>query len=319
MTTNNNNNNPGHKATTKENNSMGTVTKTAKKKDAAYEVITQAILSKLEEGTIPWKKPWVSEAPRNLRSKKAYRGINHFLLSLSAYSNPYWLTYKQAKEFGGQVRKGEKSTPVVFWKWFENTSTNEETGEEETTRRPMLRYYRIFNLEQIDGIDPKRVPAWGVEAEHDFQPVEAAEGIIEAMPQRPIIKNEGQRACYNVRSDVVSMPDPKLFKGDAEYYSTLFHEIGHATGAEARLNRFNADDTVNFGSTDYSKEELIAEMTAAFLCDTCGIVQATLDNSAAYIQGWLKKLKNEPRMVVYAAAQAQKAADFIQGVKWDKK
>ncbi len=296
-----------------------TVTKKASKKDAAYEVITQAILSKLEEGTIPWKKPWVSEAPRNLRSKKSYRGINHFLLSLSEYSNPYWLTYRQAKEYGGQVRKGEKSTPVVFWKWFENTKTDEETGEEKIARIPMLRYYRIFNLEQIDGIKPERIPAWGVEAQHDFEPIEAAEGIIGAMRQCPIIKNEGQRACYNVRSDVVTMPDPKLFKGDAEYYSTLFHEIGHATGAEARLNRFNADDTVNFGSTDYSKEELIAEMTAAFLCDACQIVQATLDNSAAYIQGWLKKLKNEPRMVVYAAAQAQKAADFIQGVTFESK
>lgn len=297
---------------------METVTKKAKAKDAAYEVITQAILSKLEEGTIPWKKPWVSEAPRNLRSKKAYRGINHFLLSLSEYSNPYWLTYRQAKEFGGNVRKGEKSTPVVFWKWFENTSTDDETGEETVTRRPMLRYYRIFNLEQIDGIKEERIPAWGKDAERDFEPVEAAEGIIEAMPQRPIIKTEGQRACYNVRSDVVSMPDTKLFKSDAGYYGTLFHELGHATGAEARLNRFNADDTVNFGSTDYSKEELIAEMTAAFLCDACNIVQATLDNSAAYIQNWLKKLKSEPRMVVYAAAQAQKAADFIQGVTFEK-
>jgi antirestriction protein ArdC len=308
----------GHTATTKENGHM-TVTKTAKKKDAAYEVITQAILDKLESGTVPWRKPWVSEAPRNLRSKKAYRGINHFLLSLSEYSNPYWLTYKQAKEFGGQVRKGEKSTPVVFWKWFENATEDEETGEVTISRRPMLRYYRIFNLEQIDGIKEDKIPAWGVEAEHDFQPVEAAEGIIGAMPQCPIIKTEGQRACYNVRSDVVSMPDTKLFKGDEAYYGTLFHELGHATGAEARLNRFNADDTVNFGSADYSKEELIAEMTAAFLCDACGIVQATLDNSAAYIQGWLKKLKNEPRMVVYAAAQAQKAADFIQGINWDKK
>ena len=295
---------------------MTTVTKKAKGKDAAYEVITQAILSKLEEGTIPWKKPWVSEAPRNLRSKKAYRGINHFLLSLSEYSNPYWLTYKQAKEFGGQVRKGEKSTPVIFWKWFENTKTDDETGEEKTSRVPMLRYYRIFNLEQIDGINPERIPVWGKDAERDFEPIEAAEAVVKAMPQCPIVKTEGQRACYNVRSDVVSMPDVKLFKSDPDYYSTLFHELAHSTGAEARLNRFNADDTVHFGSTDYSKEELIAEMTAAFLCDSCQIVQATLDNSAAYIQGWLKKLKNEPRMVVLAAAQAQKAADFIQGIKW---
>lgn len=297
---------------------MTTVTKNAKGTPAAYEVITQAILAKLEEGTVPWRKPWVSETPRNLRSKKAYRGINRFLLSLSEYSNPYWLTYKQAKAYGGHVKKGEKSTPVIFWKWFENTSTDDD-GEETTTRRPMLRYYRIFNLEQIDGIKEERIPAWGKDANRDFEPIEAAEGIVKAMPQCPIIKNEGQRACYNVRSDVVSMPDTKLFKGDEAYYCTLFHELGHATGAEARLNRFTADDTVHFGSTDYSKEELIAEMTAAFLCDTCQIVQATIDNSAAYIQGWLKKLKNEPRMVVLAAAQAQKAADFIQGIKWGDK
>ena len=283
-------------------------------KNVSYEVITDAIIAKLEKGQIPWEKPWHSEAPKNLVSKKSYRGINVFMLSLSEYACPYWLTYRQAKGLGGHVSKGEKSTPVVFWKWFENVTENAETGEAEISRRPMLRYYRVFNLEQCEGIDSAKVPTWGIDAEREFTPIEAAEKIVDAMPQRPIVKHEGQRACYNVRSDVVTMPPHKLFKGDEEYYSTLFHELGHATGAEARLHRFNADENVFFGSTDYSKEELCAEMTAAFLCGDSGI-ERTIDNSAAYIKGWLKKLRSEKRLVVLAAAQAQKAADFIKGIK----
>lgn len=287
------------------------------KENPSYDVITTAIIAELEKGNVPWKKPWSTEAPQNLVSKKSYRGINVFMLLCSPYSCPYWLTYKQAKSLGGHVKKGEKSTPVVFWKWFENAKENEETGEVEVSRRPMLRYYRVFNLEQCEGIDSAKVPAWGNEAEREFEPIEAAEGIVENMPQRPIIKHEGQRACYNVRSDVVTMPKHEAFTSDEAYYTTLFHELGHATGAEARLHRFNSDEAVFFGSTDYSKEELAAEMTAAFLCGASGIEQ-TLENSAAYIKGWLKKLKSEKRLVVLAAAQAQKAADFIRGIKFDK-
>lgn len=286
------------------------------KKAVSYQVITDAIIAQLESGTVPWRKPWTGEGPKNLISKKAYRGINVFMLSIQPYANPFWVTYKQAKSLGGHVTKGQKSTPVVFWKWFDNIS-EDENGEEVNKRRPMLRYYRVFNVEQCEGIPAEKIPAWGQGAALDFNPIKEAEKIVDGMPQKPIIKHEGQRAFYNVRSDGITMPPKELFHSVPEYYGTLFHELGHATGAEARLNRFNASDPVNFGDADYSKEELVAEMSSAFLCGASQL-ELTLDNSAAYIQGWLKKLKEDHRLVVLAAAQAQKAADFVLGTKFDK-
>lgn len=268
------------------------------KKSVSYQVITDAIIAQLEKGTVPWRKPWTSESPANLISKKSYRGINVFMLSIQPYACPYWVTYKQAKSLGGHVRKGEKSTPVVFWKWFDNIS-EDENGEEVNKRRPMLRYYRVFNAEQCEGIPADKIPAWGQDATRQFNPIEEADKIVNAMPQKPIIKHEGQAACYNVLSDVVTMPPKELFHSEPEYYGTLFHELGHATGAEARLHRFNSSDPVNFGNADYSKEELIAEMSSAFLCGASQL-ELTLDNSAAYIQGWLKKLKEDHRLVVLA-------------------
>jgi antirestriction protein ArdC len=280
-----------------------------------YEIVTNRIMTFLEEGTIPWKKPWRStEGPRNLISKKPYRGINQFLLNCSSYSSPYWLTYRQAQEKGGHIRKGEKSSLVVFWKWINTVKETSEgiTGPEEDqgsklTKMPMLRYYQCFNLEQTEGI-PHPVEE---EITHPFTPIEQAEQIIANMPQRPDIHYGGDRAFYSPHLDYIQLPHHETFHSPAGFYSTLFHEAAHATGHQNRLGRKGITESSYFGSHSYSQEEMLAELTASMLCGVAGIEQTTIENSAAYIQGWLKALKGDKKLAIIAAGQAQKAADFI--------
>lgn len=279
-----------------------------------YEIITDRIISQLELGTIPWSKPWSGTQfhPRNLVSKRPYRGVNPFLLACCDFDSPYWLTFRQAKQLGGSVKKGEKSMPVVFWKW--NEVEDRESGE--LREVPILRYYNVFNLSQCDLPEEKQPPK--VEAKtFSFSPIELCEKVVAEMPQQPVIKNDTVSAFYRPSSDEVHMPPTERFETATAYYSTLFHELTHATGHESRLNRDGICEVAEFGSRTYSKEELVAEMGAAFLCGHCSIEDATIENSASYIQGWLKKLRGDSRLVVHAAAAAQKAADFILGRKDD--
>ena len=180
-----------------------------------------------------------------------------------------------------------------------------------TKRIPLLRYYTVFNLEQTTGIETPMEPH-----KQTFQPIERCEALVASMPQRPTLHHGEPRAYYRPLVDAINMPRPELFDSPEEYYSTLFHEMTHSTGHERRLNRPTLTDLCPFGSTNYSKEELVAEMGAAFLCGVCGIENRTVDNSAAYIASWLRVLKNDKQMVILAAAQAQRAADFIQGVTY---
>jgi antirestriction protein ArdC len=275
----------------------------------AYQVITDRVITLLEQGNIPWQKPWQSGQllPQNLISRKAYRGVNVFLLHAMMYESPFWLTFNQAKELGGNVKRGEKACPVVFWKWLDVDENNERK------RVPFLRYYSVFNIAQCEGIEAHVPETEQTKRQHN--PIEAGERIVSAMPSRPEIKHGLDRAYYSPGGDFVGMPSPEQFKSGEDYYSVLFHELTHSTGHESRLNRkgvSGADGQWSaFGSQSYSKEELVAEMGAAFLCGQAGIVERTLDNSAAYIKSWLSRLKDDARLVVQAAAQAQKAADFI--------
>ena len=275
-------------------------------KNDAYQVITDRIIEILEQGTVPWHKPWSGGGEaRNLVSKRSYRGINRFLLNISSYASPFWATYNQVQKLGGHVRKGEKSTPVVFWKWLDKE--NPETNEIE--RRPFLRYYRVFNLEQTEGLESPASEA--IEAV-TFSPIEQCEQLVAAMPNRPVIQHEFQAAWYRPSTDLINMPKPESFESAEEYYCVLYHELAHAVGHVSRLNRPTLTDMAPFGSTNYSKEELVAEMTAAMLCAVTGIENKTIENSAAYLQGWLDRLKKDRRLVVTAAAQAQRAADYVQ-------
>jgi antirestriction protein ArdC len=280
-----------------------------------YDIVTDKIMELLEQGEIPWKKPWKStDGAKNLISKKPYRGINQFLLNCSPYSSPYWLTYRQAQEKGGHIRKGEKSMLVVFWKWIYTVKETTEgiTGPEEDQgskliKAPMLRYYQCFNLEQTEGI-PHPVEE---EVTHPFTPIEQAEQIIANMPQRPDIHYGGDRAFYSPHLDYIQLPPHETFHSPEGFYSTLFHEAAHATGHQNRLGRKGITESSYFGSHSYSQEEMLAELTASMLCGVAGIEQDTIENSVSYIQGWLKVLRNDKKLLIYAAAAAQKAADFI--------
>jgi len=276
-------------------------------RESAYQLITGRIILLLQGGSVPWRKPWKTQShlPRNLISKREYRGINIFLLLAMGYESPYWATFNQVRELGGSVRKDEKSSLVVFWKWLEV-----EEGAEKK-RIPLLRYYCVFNAQQCEGIDqylPK--PQTPVIA---CSPIEAAERIVAGMPRRPLIEHGQRRAFYSPLRDMVGMPSRERFVGTEDYYSTLFHKLTHATGHESRLNRRGVAGERHFGSEPYSKEELVAEMGSCFLCGQAGIVERTIDNSAAYLNGWLRSLKHDATLVVQAAAQAQRAADFIMG------
>jgi antirestriction protein ArdC len=270
-----------------------------------YQMINKRIIDLLEKDEIPWRKPWVSGDPVNFITRKPYRGINPFILISSGFSCPYWVSFKQAKGKGGRIKKGEKGFPVVFWKWIEILDHESESGKKNV---PFLRYYTVFNLEQTDGIEIPKTQT------RDFNPITKAEKVIREMLNAPLIKYNEPRAYYRPSEDLVNMPKQNLFRSDEEYYSTLFHELTHSTGHECRLNRNEISSVSHFGSHDYSKEELVAEMGSAFLCGYCGIEPAVIENQAAYIQNWLKRLRNNKKWLILAASKAQRAADLILGI-----
>ncbi|PFP29367.1 antirestriction protein [Bacillus sp. AFS073361] len=267
-----------------------------------YEMVTNQIIEQLEKGVIPWKKSWVSGGAVNWKTQKGYRGINVMLLPPGEYA-----TFKQIAEAGGKVKKGAKSSIVVFWKWLEK----EENGKIEKV--PLLRYYRVFDINsQVEGLNSKRQAQT---FEHD--PIEKAEEIIKGYVNSPTVGFSSGGAYYQPSMDHVNMPPMKDFFSAEEFYTTFFHELAHSTGHKSRLDRDGITGTHRFGSEDYSKEELVAEFTASMLAGVCGIEQKTLENAAAYIQSWLRVLKDDKTLLVKAGSQAQKAADYILGVKWE--
>ena len=286
---------------------------------SVYEIVTERIIEKLAEGTVPWHKPWSGGGcPKNLVSGKAYRGVNVLLLGSQDFTSPYWVTFKQAKQLGGTVRKGERSTPCIFWKFLARDTENPVTGETESKQIPLVRYYSVFNIEQTDGIRHARLEAQAEEPE-PFNPIEAAEAIVASYPDAPSISQDGRgSAFYRPATDSIHMPKPETFDSEASYYATLFHEMSHSTGHESRLNRPGVTDPIRHGSHNYSREELVAEMGSAFLLAQAGIDSDSLtDNSASYIQSWLKALRADPKLVVLAGAQAQKAVDHITGREFE--
>jgi antirestriction protein ArdC len=276
-----------------------------------FQIVTDRIIDQLNKGVIPWRKPWTADytAPANLVSRKAYRGINVFLLAAQGRTSPWWGTFNQFKQLGGCVQKGEKGTMVVFWKIPAKVETEDEP-ETETKRwqkAPLLRYYTVFNAEQVNGLDPAKIPA---AAPKPAAPIAEAESIVQGMPRAPMIQHvPGDLACYAPALDLVTMPMRTQFPIAARYYSTLFHELTHATAHPSRLNRELGQA---FGDQIYAREELIAEMGAAFLAAEAGIVDVTIEESASYIQTWITRLQNDKQLIVFAAGRAQKAVDFIR-------
>lgn len=285
-----------------------------------YETVTAQIVGMLEAGVVPWRSPILGQRtsghPKNLASGKPYRGVNVFLLAMNAYAkgygSSYWLTFQQAKERGGSVKKGEKASMVVFWKQYE--TTDRQTGDPK--RVPVLRYFNVFNVEQCGGIEaPDAVPFTPIE----FTPIEAAAQIATGYADGPALEHGGHQAFYRPSTDAVQMPEPSRFTSSEEYYSTLFHELSHSTGHASRLDRKLTGGIAAFGTPDYGREELIAEMSAAFLCGHAGITPAVIGNQAAYLAGWIKRLKEDKRMIVAAAGAAQRASDWIMGERGEAK
>jgi antirestriction protein ArdC len=294
-----------------------------------YQIVTDRILALLEQGVVPWKKPWKttggSGAPSNLVSRKPYRGVNVFLLIAQGFGSPYWLTFRQAQDRGGHIRRGERGTPIVFWR-IDQKSSEEAGGEDEGAepRRILLRYYTVFNAEQCEGLE---IPGAASAGEGPtFDPIPACEAVYAGMPNRPELRHGGERAFYRRSDDLVQMPRPEAFRCRERYFSTLYHELGHSCGHRSRLNRFAEEQNRGtFGSPAYAREELVAEMTAAMICGVVGIApvkvetispeggEALLESSASYVRHWLDVLKADNRAVVIAAARAQKAADYILG------
>jgi len=228
-----------------------------------YEVITDRILALLEQGTVPWRKPWDSATgmPRNLFSQRSYRGINVWLLTAMGYASPFWATFHQVKAAGGSVRKGARGVPVVFWKVY--TQEDYDTGDEE--KRFVLRQYTVFNATQLDGV---AIPEITV-LTHRFTPIERCAHLVDTMPQRPAILHGHQRAFYTPATDTLYLPSPACFQSPAAYYATLLHELVHSVGHRSRLNRPTLTALCLFGDPTYAKEELVAEMGAA-----CALHQA---------------------------------------------
>lgn len=275
-----------------------------------YQIVTEKIISMLEKGTIPWRKSWSagSGMPRNLASKKEYRGVNIFLLSASPYTSPYWLTYKQATDLGGHVKRGEKSSMVVFWKMLDKRESDDAVDTK--GKIPMLRYYQVFSAEQCEGIT---VPPDPEESVNPFTSIENADQIVAGYKNGPSIHYGGNRAFYRPSEDRVQMPHKHTFERSEDFYQVLLHELSHSSGAKHRLARKEVMERNEFGSEDYSSEEICAELSASMLCAVAGISNETIEMSASYIDGWLSVLRQDKKAIVIAAARAQASADWILG------
>ena len=287
-----------------------------------FQAITDRIIAQLEKGVIPWRKPWkvtgiqikraedLRTVAFNRFTKTAYTPLNQMLLSKPGE----YASFKQWTEAGGKVKKGAKSEMVVFWKWLDIFDKNDldENGKPKQKKIPYLKYHLVFHIDDVEGIAPLTADELTEEPEEGWNADEEAEKIITAYTEREHcpIEYYGNSAFYTPSLDRIQLPERfKFGKSGAEFYSTAFHEIAHSTGAAHRLGRLTP---AHFGSTDYSKEELVAEISACGLLTLLGIeTPDSFTNSAAYIQSWLKVLRNDKKLIVSASSKAEKAIQYI--------
>ena len=276
--------------------------------------ITADLIAEIEKGSMKWERMWTAHWPKNIGSGKLYTGFNAmYLQALSnqrKYSYPFFITYKQAQQMGGTVKKGERSTLIVFWKiWKESDESKADFGK--TKFYPF--YWNVFNIDQCEGIEfdipePLKVNNHG--------PIKAAQQVIDNYKDRPkIVNKENERAYYSPMNDLINMPDKTRFNTSQSFYQVLFHEAVHSTGHHSRLNRLKTNICSPFGSTEYSKEELVAELGSSYLCFHAGILEDTFKNSAAYLQGWVREFKDKPEMLYSAGNHAMKAVQHILGIE----
>ena len=294
-------------------------------------MVTDRIVESLEQGIVPWQKPWAVSGNGqcgaiNYVTRKPYSFLNCLLLGRTGE----FITWKQAKELGGSIKKGAKSQFVVFYtqqvrktevKVYDPETNTEEIRDKAFTI-PVLKYYNVFHIDDIEGLESKLTEEDEPKM-NDLQPIEAAEAIITAYLEQE--KEDGLKlynqkasdsAYYSPAWDSITVPMMNQYTIVEEYYSTTFHEMVHSTGKESRLNRVAEQKTHKFGSQDYSREELVAEMGSAMLCMDAGLeCEKAFKNSVAYINGWLQKLKSDNKIIVWASSRAEKAARYIKGEK----
>ncbi|SFC94200.1 Antirestriction protein ArdC [Flexibacter flexilis DSM 6793] len=288
-----------------------------------YQRVNQLIMARLEQGVAPWQQPWQNTLPQNYLSKKPYRGINCFLLNLFNFQEPYFLTFQQASDLGGKVIKNSKALPVVYWNWLYIDPITQKSVPNPAPQQlpllekvPLLRYYNVFNISQIEGIKWQLPQVQPLGANLSIQ---TAERLLHFMqPQLPPIRVGGSSAYYTPPMDYIQIPEKQHFIKPESYYATLFHECIHATGHAKRLCRKEVVETSSFGSYSYGVEELTAEMGASFLCYHAQILPQVLDNSVAYLESWLKAIKEDKRLLINASARAQKAVDYLLGQQNDE-
>ena len=281
-----------------------------------YDQITNQIVKQMENGIVPWQKPWEHGTFMGCishTSGKPYSLLNQWLLNGKAGE---WLTYKQIQAEGGRVKAGEKASTVVFWKYLDKVEKREDENGNEievvTGKFPILKGYAVFHIDQTEGIKPKYE---NKAKRYEHEACEEAEKVIANYVKRDGLKlfiEDSDRAYYRPSTDEVHVPMMQQYKVCEEYYSTTFHELTHSTGHAKRLNRRELAGMSFFGDENYSKEELTAEIGAAFLCQTVGLqCEKAFENSVAYLQGWLRALKNDKKLIVAAAARAEAAVNYI--------
>lgn len=275
---------------------------------SVYEMVTDRIIEQLEQGCIPWQRPWtgVQSDAYNIVSKRSYSLLNQMLLK---HTGSYG-TFKQWQELGGHIRKGEHSEIVVFWK-IQPIEEIKEDSTKTLKQMPLLRYYNVFHISQVDGVEVKEKPIMHIE------PIEEAERIKEEYKAREHIEIKEiitNKAFYSPSGDYIQVPCKEQYTAIEEFYSTLFHEMVHSTGHKTRLDRLETGSNAHFRSETYSKEELTAELGSASLLNMLGIeTPKTFRNSSAYIQRWLRVLRNDSRFIVSASSKAEKAVNYILG------
>jgi len=270
-----------------------------------------------ENVVAPWRMTWDPSLgmPRNLVTGHAYRGVNVFMTLFAGFESPFWITRKQVGKIGGTIKQDEDGkalpyTPILFWKF----PTKEEEAE---GRRAFCRFYQVWNCEQVNGINDKVEEAFAGISTEPKDSIAEAEALVAGYPAGPEIKHGDSRAYYTVGNDTVSIPDISAFESSEAYYRTLFHELAHSTGHRKRLERDGIANPAKYANHEYSEEELIAEMAASMMAGHTGIATEEADeNSAAYLDHWLKKLKAEPNLLVSAGGAAQRALDHIRNIKW---
>ena len=275
-----------------------------------HKEVTDRILAKLRAGVAPWRQDWSAKAsgamPRNAISKRGYSGVNVPLLWMaqqdSGFTSPSWLTFKQALEAGGNVRKGEKGTGIVFVGMFEKDASESRSGEAE--RVSFLKSFTVFNVAQCDGL-PAEIAAPPAETVNPNTRDACAEEFLRST--RADIRHGEGRAYYRRAADFIMLPDFATFKSSDGYYGTAFHELAHWTGAEHRLNRTKGK---RFGDQEYTFEELVAELTAAFLSAEFGF--SNEDSAASYLAGWIKFIENHETAFMSAASEASKAHAYMR-------